>query len=175
MDPDFLAGYGKSGMFGNLLGGNSGGRNKPSEDSLVNVGPITMFNDDKAAADFPNMLQPLGITATVTQGDQLGNIILPAPPPLPPNIGGGSMEGPFTGEQEYLGNAMALLHLCYIIYNPATIDAKLSIQLAIDPGEPNTRAAFRYFVFNVQRFRVYLALLGGQLHVTMVHTPGMYY
>jgi hypothetical protein len=59
-------------MFGNLLGRNSGGRNKPNEDSLVNVGPITLFDNDEAAADFPIMVQPLGATATITQGDQAG-------------------------------------------------------------------------------------------------------
>jgi len=28
---------------------------------------------------------------------------------------------------------------------------------------------------NVQEFRVYLAMLGNQTHVSMIHTPGVYY
>jgi hypothetical protein len=31
------------------------------------------------------------------------------------------------------------------------------------------------FAVNVQQFRVYLVMLGEQPHVTMVHTPGVYY
>jgi hypothetical protein len=30
-------------------------------------------------------------------------------------------------------------------------------------------------VVNVQEFRVYLAMLGSQTHVSMIHTPGVYY
>ncbi len=61
------------------------------------------------------------------------------------------------------------------MYGLETIDAKLALQLAIDPGKPNTRASFWDFVINMQLFHVYLAMLGGQLHITMVHTPGVYY
>jgi hypothetical protein len=49
------------------------------------------------------------------------------------------MGGPATGEQEYLGIATALLRLGHTMYDPATIDAELAIQLANDLGKPNAR------------------------------------
>jgi hypothetical protein len=125
-----------------------------------------MFDNGEAATDFPNMLQPLGATTTITQGDQAGEDIQPAPPPLLPNIWGGNMGGaiggrnmwgPATGDQEYSGITTALLCMGHTMYNLATIYAELAIQLAIDPGEPNTCAPFRDFVVNVQQSCVYLA------------------
>jgi hypothetical protein len=77
------------------------------------------------------------------------------------------------GEQEYSGIATALLCLGHTMYELAKINEELSIQLAIDPGKSNTRATFSGFAVNMQRFRVYLAMLKGQLCVTMVHTPGV--
>jgi hypothetical protein len=77
------------------------------------------------------------------------------------------------GEQDYSGIATALLRLGHTIYDPATIDTELAIQLSVDLGKRNTRAAFRDFVIIVQQFSICLAILGGQLHVTMVHTPGV--
>jgi hypothetical protein len=77
-------------MFGNLLGCNSGGRNKPNENSLINVGPIAKVDNDEAAVDFPNMLKPLGTTATITQGDQAGEEVQPAPPHFRQTLGVGT-------------------------------------------------------------------------------------
>jgi hypothetical protein len=61
------------------------------------------------------------------------------------------------------------------MYDPATIEAELSVQLRGTPGDLANRTAFRDFVVNIQQFRVYLAMLGGQTHVSMIHTPGVYY
>ncbi len=36
-------------------------------------------------------------------------------------------------------------------------------------------AGFCNFVANVQQLRVYWGMLGRQSHVTMIHTPGIYY
>jgi len=57
----------------------------------------------------------------------------------------------------------------------ASIQAKLAVQLRGTPGDLANRTAFREFVVNVQEFRVYLAMLGTQTHVSMIHTPGVYY
>jgi hypothetical protein len=61
------------------------------------------------------------------------------------------------------------------MYNPATIDAELLVQSLVTPGNPTSRAGFHDFVAKVQHFRVYLGMLGGQSHVTMIHTPGINY
>ena len=61
------------------------------------------------------------------------------------------------------------------MYDPATIQAELAIQLRGTPGDPANWLSFREFVVNVQEFRVYLAMLGSQTHVSMIHTPGVYY
>jgi hypothetical protein len=63
------------------------------------------------------------------------------------------------------------------MYDPASIQAELAVQLR-GPGTPGdlaNRTSFREFVVNVQEFRVYLAMLGNQTHVSMIHTPGVYY
>ena len=56
-----------------------------------------------------------------------------------------------------------------------TIEAELSVQLRGTPGDLANWMAFRDFVVNVQQFWMYLAMLGGQTHVSMIHTPGVYY
>ena len=61
------------------------------------------------------------------------------------------------------------------MYDPATIQAELVVQLRGTPGDLSNRTSFREFVVNVQEFRVYLAMLGNQTHVSMIHTPGVYY
>ena len=61
------------------------------------------------------------------------------------------------------------------MYDPATIQAELAIQLRGIPGDPANRMSFCEFVVNVQEFRVYLAMLGSQTHVSMIHTLGVYY
>jgi hypothetical protein len=50
-----------------------------------------------------------------------------------------------------------------------------SVQLRGAPGDLSNRTTFRDFVVNVQQFRVYLVMLWGQTHVSMIHTPGVYY
>jgi hypothetical protein len=45
----------------------------------------------------------------------------------------------------------------------------------VDLVDAATRAAFWDFAVDIQQFWVYLATLGGQLHVTMIRTPGIYY
>jgi hypothetical protein len=62
-----------------------------------------------------------------------------------------------------------------MLYSEDTINAELAVQSGINPGDPASRTAFREFVTNVQQFRVYLAMLGGQPYVTMIHTPGVYF
>ena len=62
-----------------------------------------------------------------------------------------------------------------MLYNEETINAELTLQSGINPVDPASRATFREFVTNVQQFRVYLVMLGGQPYVTTIHTPGVYF
>ncbi len=66
-------------------------------------------------------------------------------------------------------------NLGHTMYDPTTIDAKLTFQCGINPTDAMSHTLFRDFTFNVQHFCVYLLMLGGQPHVTMVHPPQVYY
>jgi hypothetical protein len=87
-------------------------------------------------------------------------------------MGGGQQP---TGEAAYSGIDSVIQKLGGRMYDPATIQAELAIQLRGTPGDPANWMSFREFVVNVQEFRVYLAMLGSQTHVSMIHTPGVYY
>ena len=75
----------------------------------------------------------------------------------------------------YSGIDSVLKKLGHTMYDPATIDAELAVQSGVNPIEPASRRVFRDFVVNVPQFRVYLAMLGGQQHVSIIHIPGVYY
>ena len=99
------------------------------------------------------------------------------PPPAPQQVGVGGMGG---GQQvprdvTYSGIDSVLKKLGHTMYDPATIDAELAVQSGVNPIEPASRRVFRDFVVNVPQFRVYLAMLGGQQHVSIIHIPGVYY
>ena len=79
-------------------------------------------------------------------------------------------------EQEpYSGLELALKSLDHTLYSKENIDAERTVQSGINPGDPGCQAAFRDFVVSVQQVRVYLAMLGGQPNVAMIHTTGVYY
>ncbi len=61
------------------------------------------------------------------------------------------------------------------MYDPATIEAKLAIQCGINPTNATSCLSLQDFAVSVQSFHVYLAMLGGQPHITMIHTAGAYY
>jgi hypothetical protein len=87
-------------------------------------------------------------------------------------MGGGQQP---TGDLAYSGIDSVIQKLGGRMYDPATIQAELAVQLRGTPGDLANRTSFREFVVNVQEFRVYLAMLGNQTHVYMIHTPGVYY
>ena len=140
---------------------------------------------------------PPAASITKTQGQGEQGILLPPAvgiplPPVAPAVGGG-MNPPPTPHQQagaaglgggrqqppgdavYSGIDSVLQKLGHTMYDPATIEAELSVQFRGTPGDMANRTAFCDFVVNVQQFRVYLAMLGGQTHVSMIHTPGVYY
>jgi hypothetical protein len=79
------------------------------------------------------------------------------------------------GKSAYSGIDSVIQRLGGPMYDPGAIQAEVAVQLRGTPGDPANRMSFRKFVVNVQEFRVYLAMLGSQTHVSMIHTPGVYY
>ncbi len=146
------------------------------------------FDNAEAASDFTNQLMPPPAAMTITQppvdeatqgGGGAGDIPPPPGGPIPPQAGGGAgvpgSEQGAPGGGTYSGLEAALAQLGHTMYNAETIRAELGVQRGVNPGDAASRAAFRNFVVNVQHLRVYLAMLGGQAQVTVIHTPGVYY
>jgi hypothetical protein len=97
------------------------------------------------------------------------------PPPPPQQWGGGNAVGPAPGGADYSGIEAALQRLGHTMYDLATIDAEFGVQSLVLPGDSLSCAGLPDFVANDQQLRVYLAMLGGQAHVSMIHTPSIYY
>jgi len=170
-------------MFNNFLGGlSSGGGSRGGGDALPTAVNGVMFDKVEATANFANQLGPPPAEVIMQmQGDAptAGNI--PGvgggmnPPPPPPQQGGmGGGQQP-TGDPAYSGIDSVIQKLGGRMYDPATIHAKLAVQLRGTPGDLANRTSFRKFVVNVQELRVYLAMLGNQTHVSMIHPPAVYY
>jgi hypothetical protein len=154
-------------------GGGTGASTTPPNASLT-------FNNGDAVVHFENKLQAPPGAPIITQPQEDDGLAAPQvaflgaggvqppgaqPPPVPP-----------AGDPEpYSGMDSALKGLSHMLYSEDTINAELAVQSETSPGDPASRAAFQEFVTNVQQFRVYLAMLGGQPYVTMIHTPGVYY
>jgi hypothetical protein len=142
-----------------------------------------VFDEEAAGADFGNQLQavPMGATITQPQGVDADVLTLPLPPPPPQQQQRGVGVSSVGGAQHqqamavYSGIDAALCTLGHTMYDPGAIDAELAIQSGINPADAASRSAFRDFAVNVQKFRVYIAMLGGQPYVSMIHTPGVYY
>ena len=177
-------------MFTNFLGGlSSGNGSGGGGDALPTAARNGVtFDEGEATANFVNQLgPPPAADITQTQGDApaTGYFLPPAlpgvgggmnpPPPPPQQAGMGGGQQPIGEEAAYSGIDSVLQKLGGKMYDPASIQAELALQLRGTPGDPTNRTSFREFVVNVQDFRVYLAMLGNQTHVSMIHTPGVYY
>jgi hypothetical protein len=171
-------------MFNSLRGltGNRG--TTGDKNQLANV-DLT-FDDGDAMVNFENQLQPPPAAQTITHQQEEEALAVPPQGAIPPAAlqgGMGQNQMPnlppanqaTTEPKPYLGLETALKNLGHMLYSEKTIDAELAVQSAVSPGDPASKAAFREFVVNVQQLRVYLAMLGGQPYVTMIHTPGVYY
>jgi hypothetical protein len=88
------------------------------------------------------------------------------PPPQQAGMGGGQQP---TGDSAYSGIDSVIQKLGGKMYDPASIQAELAVQLRGTPGDLANRTPFREFVVNVQEFRVYLAMLGNQTRLHDSH------
>ena len=93
-----------------------------------------------------------------------------AQPPRETRGGGNPPQAP----TEYSGSGAAHRCLGHNMYDPEIIAAELKLQSNIDNDQAK-RAAFRNFLVNYTQLRMYLAMAGAQVMVTMIRTPGAYY
>ena len=164
-------------MFNNFLGSlASGGGSRGGGDALPTTENGVTFDKVEATADFANQLGPPPadvITQTQGEAPTAGNGMNP-PHPHPNKQAWGGGQQP-TRDPAYSGIDSVIQKLGRRMYDLVTIQAELAVQLRGTPGDLANRTSFREFVVNVQEFRVYLAMLGNQTHVSMIHTPGVYY
>ncbi len=83
-------------------------------------------------------------------------------------------EQPRTQKEEFLGIGTALNQKRHQNYEPSTVAAELLLQRDIQ-GNITKQTAFREFATNYTQLRVYLAMVGKQKTVTMIHTIGAFY
>jgi hypothetical protein len=97
------------------------------------------------------------------QGPQMG---LPmAPPVQTPHL---------QQQEEYSGIGNALKRQAQVIHEPLTIMADLSLQRDVQDSAMK-QTAFREFATNYNQMRIYIAMVGEQKTITMIHTIGAYY
>ena len=159
-------------MFNNFLGGlSSGNGSGGGGDALPTAARNGVtFDEVEATADFANQLGPLpAADITQTQGDApaAGDIfgppaipggggggVNPPPPPHQQQAGMGGGQQPTGGDSAYSGIDAVIQKLGGKMYDPATIQAELAVQLrGGTPGDLANRTSFREFVVNVQEFR----------------------
>jgi hypothetical protein len=72
------------------------------------------------------------------------------------------------------GIGSALKWLGHTMYNPHMLEAELSLQQEIQ-GNAARQATFKDFAVNYGQFWEYIALIGDQKTITMIHTLGSFY
>jgi hypothetical protein len=159
-------------MFNNFFWGlSSGGGSGGGGDALPTAVNGVTFDKVEAMANFANQLgPPPAEVITQTQGDAptVGNI--PHHPP-PPGVGGGMNPPPPPPQQAGMGGGQQPTGDSAYSSNDSVIKklggrkAKLAVQQRGTPGDLANRTSFREIVV------VYLAMLGNQTHVSMIHTP----
>jgi hypothetical protein len=120
-------------MFNNFLGGlSSGNGSSGGGDALPTAARNGVtFDEIEATADFANQLgPPPAADITQTQGDApaAGYILPPHPHPHPNKQAWGGGQQP-TGEAAYSGIDSVLQKLGGKMYDPASIQAELAVQL----------------------------------------------
>ena len=81
---------------------------------------------------------------------------------------------PPTPQENFSGITTALKKQGHKNYENPVVAAELALQRDIQ-GNTAKQAAFREFAMNYTQLRVYLAMVGEQKSVTMIHTLGAFY
>jgi hypothetical protein len=81
---------------------------------------------------------------------------------------------PATPTVNFAGIGHAFKRLGHTIYNSRTLKAALSLQWEIK-GNAARQATFKDFTVNYCQFWLYIAMIGDQKTITMIHTLGMFY
>ena len=138
-------------MFNNFLGGLSSGNSSGGGGGALPTAARNgvTFDEVETTADFVNQLgPPLAADITQTQGEApaAGYFLPPAlpgvgggmnpPPPPPQQAGMGGGQQPIGEEAAYSGIDSVLQKLGGKMYDPASIQAELALQLRGTPGDP---------------------------------------
>jgi hypothetical protein len=132
--------------------------------------PTTTGTGDDESWDML-VAERMGTTMAVTQPQEQEQVVLvqQAQRTIP-----GTMAQPGTNQEEFSGIGTALKRQGHLNYEPITVAVELSLQRNIQ-GNPTKQAAFQEFATNYTQMRVYLAMVGEQKTVTMIHTIGAFY
>jgi hypothetical protein len=187
-------------MFNSFLGRAGGRRTEGNKNSLVNWDP-TIFDDKDTVDDFTNQLLPHQQGGVSTQPQAAANLLVPPrraagaaaavavaavavppigivpqvqPPPPPQQWGGGTWEARHWGAQITPASRRPCRGWGTGCMTRPPLTLSSGYRAWWFRGTPS-RTGFLNFVANVQQLWVYLAMLGGQAHVTMIHTLGIYY
>jgi hypothetical protein len=100
------------------------------------------------------------------------------PPPQGPQMGlqmvHPAQHPPPQQQEEYSGIGNALKFQAQLIHEPLTIMADLLVQRDVQDNAVKQNA-FREFATNYTQMRIYIAMVGEQKTITMIHTIGAYY
>jgi hypothetical protein len=97
----------------------------------------------------------------------------PGNPRQPPLMSQPATQPP-TPQEEFSGITTALKKQGHQNYEISVVASELALQPDIQ-GNTTKQTAFREFATNYTQLRVYLAMVGEQKHVTMIHTLGTFY
>jgi hypothetical protein len=75
---------------------------------------------------------------------------------------------------KFLGIRQVLQQLRYTIFNPATLEAELKLQRD-NQGNAMKQNTFKEFAINYTQLWVYIAMIGDQKTITMLHALGAFY
>jgi hypothetical protein len=153
---------------------------RPNDNESVTQGQTVVA--PAAADDYGNILMAArrGRDVAVTQTQEMAE----APrgqqaiqPPLGPQMG--LPLGPLAPalphqQEEYSGISTALKRQVQLIHEPLTIMSESAMQRDIQ-GSTAKQTAFKEFATNYNQMRVYIAMVGEQKSVTMIHTIRAYY
>jgi hypothetical protein len=108
---------------------------------------------------------------------QAPNQALPANPRAPPTTTTAppqQQQPPAASMADFSGIGSTLKQLGYTMYDPHMLKAELSLQWEIQRNAAR-QATFKDFKVNYGRFQVYIAMIGDQKTITVIHTLDVFY
>ena len=159
-------------MFNSLLGHGGGRETTGNKNTVINIDP-GIFDDEAAASYFTYQLQPQqgrycshknrgrknpqshrGGSGDSGSGDPTRGASKSCPTPIsaPARWGGGDAGGPAPRGMENSSIETALQKLGHTMYELATINTELLVQIAVTPGNATSHNGFCNFMANIKQF-----------------------